>query len=374
MEVTEPVRVWVAEALTGNIVGELRLAGESSWASRFGGGAFQASVSVGHLRSRTGGTLDWAAIQQVLEWCTGGKYSLVLTLGTTCLGEWLLMTRKEGTTADGVLPIGGIEWDGYPAFRYLEKHYRNPAHPRRQLAATLLEDCFRIGQATMQITIPASVGVGSSTAIDHLRGDAYYSDVLEEITDTDDGLDWRVVQTLTWSGGAPTKVNRAVEFAAPVMARATNITVEYEGPGFRTGNTLDVGRGFDFARSAAKVFGAAAGQGDDQITWEETWDGLTGLGFVQTSTILSAPGVKSDAELGKRVRAERDAAMNVHDPLTTRVLLEKLAAYPRVGDSVKVDLGATYSLPYGFDATMRLGETKLSLDGNWATTIDIDGV
>lgn len=374
MEVTEPVRVWVAEALSGNVVGELRLAGGSSWGSRFGGGAFEANVSVGHLRSRTGGTLDWAAIQQVVEWCTGGKYSLVLTLGTVCLGEWLIMSRAEGTTADGLLPISGVEWDGYPAFRYLEKAYKYLSAPRVQLAAILLTDAFQFEQPGMQITVPASTLVGSRVAFDHRRADAYYSDVLEEIADVDDGFDWRVTPTLTWSGGAPTKVNRAVEFGSPVLGRATAIQVDYDGPGFRSGNCLSFTRGFDYARSAAKVWGAGAGQGDDQITWEATWNELTSQGWVQTSTIKSYPGVKTSDELGYLVRGERDAAKNVHDPATARLLLAKTAAYPRVGDVVTVAVEPTYSLPSGRYGSMRLGETKLALDGQWATTIDIDGI
>lgn len=374
MEVDQPVRAWVAHALTGAIVEEVYLSGASTWTSRFGGGTFQAGVSVGHLKARDGMNLDWGAIQRVSDWCRGGMHSLVLTLGDDCLGEWLMISRGDGSTPDGVLPVGGLEWDGYPALRGIERDLRYTSAPRVQLGATILEECFKQGQPTMQITVPASTGVGSRVVMDHRRMDAYYSDVLEEIADADDGFDWRIVPTVTWANGQPTRVVRTVQFGAPVLARATNIVVDYDGPGFHSGNCVDFNRGFDFSRAAAKVWGAGSGQGDDQITWEATTDELTSQGFVLTSKIVSFPGVKNSEELGFLVRGERDAAKNVHDPSTARVRLEKIPSYPRVGDSVGLDIEPTFSVPSGYTGTMRLGETRLALNGHRATVIEIDGI
>lgn len=374
MDVSEPVRVWVAEALSGTIVGEVTLSGSSTWGSRFGGGTFKASISTGHLRSRTGGTLDWAAIGQVVEWTTGGKYTLVLTLGTVCLGEWLIMERTEGTTEDGVVPVAGVEWDGYPAFRYLERDLRYTSAPRMQLASILLTEVFTQGQSGMQITVPGQSGLGSRVAMDHRRASAYYSDVLEEIADVDDGFDWRIVPTVSWSGGAPTRVVRTVQFGAPVLARNSGLVIDYDGPGFRSGNCIDYRRGFDYSRSAAKVWGAGAGQGDDQVTWEATWPELTSQGFVLTSSIVSRPSIKDSDALGYVVRGERDAAKNVHDPARATVLLAKIPSFPRVGDAVTVDIEPTYSLPNGREGSMVLGETSLTLDGHFAHTVNIDGI
>lgn len=58
-------RFWAAEALSGDIVGEFRMTGRSSWVSRFGGGTFGADVSVSHLQRRNDETPDWGAVERV---------------------------------------------------------------------------------------------------------------------------------------------------------------------------------------------------------------------------------------------------------------------------------------------------------------------
>src|SRR5690625_4063004 len=102
------VRAWAVHALTGQVAGEVRLAGSSRFASRFGGGDFSAGISVGHLLRRDGRGMDWAAVQRVVEWCTGGRYTLALTAGSALLGEWLIW-RHEETTDDGTIHVRGFE-------------------------------------------------------------------------------------------------------------------------------------------------------------------------------------------------------------------------------------------------------------------------
>ncbi|HCS2945842.1 TPA: hypothetical protein OQU49_004462, partial [Shigella flexneri] len=148
------VRAWVLNAASGVRVGEVRLAGSSSWAQRFGGGPLRAGVSVKHLTTRDGSSLDWAAIRQVRDWCEGGKHSLALTDGDRLLGEWLVVRRETGTSEDGVIPVTGFELDGYPAFRMLRKDYIYGAIDIAHLARNLLLDAFTWDTPAISITVP----------------------------------------------------------------------------------------------------------------------------------------------------------------------------------------------------------------------------
>lgn len=373
MDVTQTVRAWVAQALTGTIIGEVRLVGASNWGSRFGGGVFNANVSVGHLTSKDRTTLDWDAIEQVVEWCNGGQNSIVLTLGDVCLGEWWLLKREEGASASGTLPVTGIEWDGYPAFRPLEKDYIYGATDQLTIARNLLYDCFMWGQDTMSITVP-SVASGVGRRMDLRRGQVYYSDALDELVEAAGGPEWRIVPTVTWAGGTATKVNRTVEFGTPLLYRESGITVDYDGPGFRSGNCIDFKQSSDFARSASWVRGVGSAQGEDQKIWDAYHTGLTDRGFVQTGKIQSWPQVTDIDQLGSLTRGARDAAMDLRDPARAVVLMEKLLAHPRVGDAVWVDAEPTYSLPRGMERALRLGEVSFSLNGHRASTVTVLGI
>lgn len=372
MDVSEPVRVWVAEALTGDVVGEVRLAGPSTWESRFGGGTCTASVSLGHLVARDRTTLDWAAIARTMGLIVGGKRTFVLTLGTLVLGEWLLMSHGEGTS-DGTVEVQGVELDGYPAFRSLNIDYWGSEADQLTLARMLLWGCFVNDQTTMQLDIP-TVTSGVVRKIMHRARDAYYSDVLDEISEPDDGFDWRIIQTGTWAGGDLTKVNRAVQFGAPVLSRSTSIIVDHDGPGFRSGNCLSFTQGYDFARSAARVDVLGSGEGDRAPLASVENQTLPSQGYLRTSRTLNKPSIKELSTLQGIARAESAQSQNLRDPATAVLLAAKTQAMPRVGDKVAVDIEPTYSLPYGREGDMRVGEVTFPLDGHQMSTVTIQAI
>ncbi|MBE7701273.1 hypothetical protein H9623_13310 [Oerskovia sp. Sa1BUA8] len=366
------VRAWVAQALTGNIVGEVTLAGSSSWSSRFGGGTFRAGISVGHLLTRDRTKIDWAAVSRVVSWCTGGRYTLVLTRGTTCLGEWLIMRHTE-TTTDGILQVEGMEWDGYPALRSLNDNYIYTGVDQITIARTLLQAAFVSYQPTMQITIPTATS-GVARTMDYKSHSAYYGDLLDEISEPDDGFDWRVTQTLTWSGGAPTKVTRTIEFGYPAISRATQIVIDHDGPSARSGNCTAFDQGYDFRRAAQSVYGIGAGEGGKQ-KWVGLSDPtLTNQGYLITTKNVSFPGVKDIPTLTALTRGALAAAQILRDPAQATLLVEKIPAWPRVGDQVGIDVEPTYTLPTGREGTARLGDVSFSLTGSHTATVTVQAI
>lgn len=366
------VRAWVSQALTGTIVGEVVLSGGSTWSSRFGGGAFRAGISVGHLLTRDQTEIDWAAVSRVVSWCTGGRHTLVLTRGTTCLGEWLIMRHTE-TTTDGVLRVEGMEWDGYPALRSLNANYTYTGVDQLAIARTLLQAAFVSYQPTMQITIP-TVTSGVARTMDHKSHSAYYADLLDEIADPDDGFDWRVTPTLTWSAGAPTKVTRTIEFGHPVISRATQIVIDHDGPGARSGNCTVFDQGHDFRRAAQSVYGIGAGEGGKQ-KWVGLSDpALTNQGYLITTKNVSFPGVTDIPTLTALTRGALAAAQNLRDPARATLLVEKIPAWPRVGDQAAVDIAPTYTLPAGRQGVVRLGDVSFSLTGHHTATVTVEAI
>lgn len=366
------IRAWAVHALTGDVAGEIRLAGHSRFASRFGGGDFSAGVSVGHLLRRDGQGMDWPAVQRVVEWCTGGRYTLALTHDDTLLGEWLIWSHEE-TTDDGVIAVRGFEWDGYPAFRSLNDNYIFSSSDQLTIARRLLNDAYTSYQPSMQITFQQH-GSGVTREMKYYSHSAYYSDLLEEIASPDDGFDWRVTVAPEWGNGQLQRVLRHVHFGHPVLSRATDIVVDHDGPGARSGNCVSFRQGYDFSKSAQSVYGIGAGEGAKQL-----WEGLsdprwTNQGYLITTRNVSFPGVDKRPALRALTRGALAEAAELRDPAQATLLTEKIPAWPRLGDVVELDIEPTYSLPQGRTGTVRVGEVAFSLDGHRTHTVDLQAI
>lgn len=368
---TDPgaTRVFVAEALSGNIVGEVRLAGQSRFTSRFGGGQADVRISVGHLTIRGTDDPDWPAIGRVVDWCQGGKYSLVVSQGTRTVGEWLIMRHVE-TTTGGDLRVSGVEWDGYPAMRSLQDEYAYTNLDQYTIARILLQDAYLRDQPTLNLAVPLPGLSGVLRDLHYEPHTAYYSDALDELAQAENGFDWRVRPILTWSGGDALRVDRVVDFGHPTLSRASSLVVDHDGPGARSGNAPLFERSYDFARAAAVVYGVGAGEGDKQPIVTVT-NGAPGDGYLITSKHVSYPSVDNPKTLEALTRGEAAASADMRDPMRGQVLIEKLASWPRVGDEVTLDVEPTFSLPAGVNGQARLGEVTLTLDGHHASTVEI---
>lgn len=363
-------RAWVAEALSGDVVGEVHLSGQAQFISRFGGGTFTAGVSVAHLTRRDGDGPDWDAVERVVEWCTGGKYTLVLTQGQTTIGEWLIV-RPLGATDSGVIRIDGHELDGYPAMRAIFKAYKGTDVEQFTIGRELLVDAFLGGQSSMNLTVPTPAASGVLRDLDYADRSAYYSDLIDEVSQAEDGFEWRVVPTVVWASGSPQTVNRTIEFGHPTLARSSQVVIDHDGPGSRAGNAPRVQRSSDFARYARTVYGIGAGEGDKQPIVALSDTTHDGEGYLLRTRHVSFPSVSNIKTLTALTRAELEAAQSVDEPLRATLLIDKTASWPRVGDQVTLDVAPTYAVPQGVTGSARLGEVALSLNSARATTVEV---
>ncbi len=366
-------RFWAAEALSGDIVGEFVMSGSSSWSSRFGGGTFSANVSLAHLHTRGGTRPDWGAVERVMAWCTGGKYTVVISQGSRTVGEWLVFSH-EPTTADGTVPISGFEWDGYPSLRSLNSVYKYNDVEQLTIAKDLLTDVFLSFQSELNLDVPTPTASGVKRDLDYKNQSAYYSDLLEEISSPDDGFDWRVRPSLVWENGAPVRVDRTVQYGYPVLQRSTAIVVDHDGPGARSGNCVEFTQGYDFSRAAQSVYGIGAGEGSKRLIVGLTDTGLSNQGYLATTKHVSFPSVKKVSTLTNLTRGELVAAQDLRDPMRARLLIEKTQQWPLVGDRVGLDIEPTYAFPDGVTGTARLGEVSLSIDGHFTSTVDVQAL
>lgn len=366
-------RFWAVEALSGDVVGEFRLVGRSSWSCRFGGGTFRAGVSLGHLRTRNGSGPDWGAVDRVMSWCTGGRFNVVVSQGSRTVGEWLIFSH-EPTTADGVVPISGFEWDGYPAFRSLNSIYKYDDVEQLTIAKDLLEDVFLSFQHELNLDVPTPTPSGVKRDLDYKNQSAYYGDLLDEISLPDDGFDWRVKPSLVWQNGAPVRVDRTINYGHPHLQRSTDLVVDHDGPGARSGNCPSFTQGYDFARAAQSVYGIGTGEGSKRLIVGLTDNTLANQGYLATTKHVSFPSVKKVSTLTNLTRGELVAAQELRDPMQARLMIEKLPNWPQVGDQVSLDIEPTFAFPDGVTGTARLGEVSLSIDGHHTGFVDVQAL
>ena len=356
------LRYWITEALSGDVVGEVRAAGGVSLSSRFGGGTCRVPISLSHLVTRDGTGMDTAAVANALNMTRPGLHGLAVTdHQKRCLGEWVLM-RRSRSTASGVVNVEGMEWAGYPALRSLNDDFVYTSTDQLQIARALLQGAFTSYNAGMQITIP-SMTSGVNRAMEHRAQSAYFSDALEEISAPDNGFEWHVDIAPVWSGDRLLRVSRTVVIGQPVLSSPTDIVVEAAQPGSRRGNGVIDG-GEDFSRYAQSVYGIGDGEGSKRLVVGLSDPTLTNAGYLNSTKNVQFPGVKSTATLTALTQAELTRAQDLRDPFAASALLEKLPALPRVGDRVRLRSEATWGFPEGLNTLVRVGEVAYSPSGH----------
>lgn len=362
------LRYWLAEALTGDVGPEVKLQGSPRFSSRFGGGDFAADIMLGHLRTRSGAR-DSAAINEVLSWTEGGKFTIVITHGNVCRGEWLIW-KSSPVDSDAPISVSGFELDGYPAFRSLNANYQFTAADQLHIGSRLLRDAFYSHQ-DFAITIPWPTS-GINRAVDYKSHTAYYSDVLEEITAPDDGFQWRVVHDVEWADARPVRVVRRVQFGQPELRRSSSLRMSMGGEDGRQGNLVRFPRpGRDFSKYAQSVYGFGRGEGAKQ-QWVGLSDPtLTNQGHLIVTKNITFPGATNTSALRSLTRGALEEAQNLQEPIRATVMADKVPAIPRVGDVIPVDVVANHAWPYGFEGDLHVGQVELRPSGNDLQSIDL---
>ena len=365
------VKLWAVNALSGSVVGELH-AVSGSLSQRFGGGTCQVTIPLAHLTKRGGSEVDWPAVSRMIGLVTGGKRTLILTAGSAVLGEWLLMERPE-SISDDTVTVQGIEWDGYPALRSLHASYEYTSTDQLTIARTLLTDAFQGWQETFQITVPTATS-GVRRTVSWRTREGYYSDALDEIMLPDDGFDWRVEHTGTWSGEALTKVTRGVVFGSPVLSRSTSIVASHDGPGTRSGNCLSYAQDWDFGQYLHSVYAWGSGNGAKQLFYEAADNTLANAGFVKITKNLSFPDVTRSAVLKSLADAVLSAGQNLRAPAKLSLRVDRIPTLPRVGDVIAARIAPTWTMPDGFTGTMRVGEATFPIEAGRMSTVEIGAI
>ena len=363
------LRYWLTEALSGVIGPEVTVQGAPRFESRFGGGTFEADLMLGHLRTTSGG-LDFRAISEVLSWADGGRYSITVTQGTACVGEWLIW-RTHPVDGEGPVKVSGFELDGYPAFRSLNDNYRGRTLDQINLAARLLRDAFYSYQP-FQITVPwLDSARGVTRDVNFRSHTMYYGEALEEIASPDDGFQWRVIPTVIWENHRPVRVERAVVYGEPELRTTYPTRLYSSGDGTRQGNLLSFPRpARDFSKYAQSVYGFGRGQGAKQ-QWVGLSDPtLTNQGFLIVTKNVDFPNV-SPQSLTSLTRAALRDAQELREPLRATILAGGVPSVPRVGDVARVKVDRCVAWPNGFEGSLQVGEVSLNPDGGRLNTFDL---
>jgi len=366
-----PVRVWAAEAHDGTILGEVFPLSGSSWSAEFGGGTCDATVDL-NLRLADDSGWDWAAVTYMRGLLAPWKRTLVVTQGTACLGEWLL-TKLTPVDATRVA-VSGVGWEQYPASRAVKQAYKWASGTDQMKAArTLLLDAL----SGITFTIPAAVDSTQNVTADD-RFDAWstdYGQALEQVCDTDNGLEWAVSASVAWSAGVPTTVTRTVVWGYPEIARASTVTATRPAPGERGGNVSEFTRPIDAARLVTKAVVLGRGSGKKQVKGSYTDGALLAAGYLEVVKVYSEPTIKKSATATRRAKVRvktLEKHLIVPGPVSLR--LADTEAFPQVGDLIALDIAATPADPVAVAGNLRAGKVSWSVVGGTVDVVDVEGV
>ncbi|QCR53202.1 hypothetical protein C1N80_06150 [Brachybacterium sp. SGAir0954] len=348
------LKAWIVEATTGDVVTQVLLTRGSSAESMIGGGSLRAEVILaGYTNSN--GDRDSGAIATVLGLVTGGRHTLLLTDGTTVVGEWLMWTHERDHDAVTV-PVTGFEWEKYPQYRSNHQNYRYKNVDAGTIHRNALFDAYNTFQpGSAQMVVTPAPSFGKTMEMNTPVRTAYYSDILEDI-DALGIAEWRVVPTATWSSGVPVKVTRTVTYQKPIISSSHSDRLVKVGDGRRGGNIIAFTRSHDYSRLIQSAFGWGAGKGGKQrfaMSQEFSW---TGRGYIATTRNFRFQGEYKNAQL----QAKTDAALAAgQDPWeTTQATLDtrRMGTLPRIGGVHDVTVQPSWTYPNGGSWRMRVGQ------------------
>lgn len=368
-----PVRAWSVAQNDGTVLDEIMPLSGSTWSCAFGGGACSFTVDLNlTLRDRT--SWDWDAIEYVRDLVDPGRRSVILTQGDACLGEWwLTQLEPQGATQ---VQLTGVGWEQYPSNRAILQRYKWPlSKDQMQAAKTLLTDAFS-GSAP-DLTIPNPTNSGVDVEKDD-RVDAYstdYGQALDQICDTDNGLEWMIVPTVTWSAGRPVGVTRTVQWGFPELARSTSLVAVRPAAGERGGNVASWGNPLDMSRLITQAVVTGRGSGKKLVHGSYTDAALVAAGYPPVIRLFSEPTIKKSATASRRAKRRVSAARAaLKVPNGVDLLVAESAAWPQVGDLITAAIEPTPADPDGFSGHLRAGEVSWTVTAGAVSVVTVKGV
>lgn len=347
------LRAWFVEIATGNVVAPARLADGSNLGVEIGGGTMSAEVVLAKY-ARPDGSPDVAVIGKLLDYCIGGRYTLLLTDGQAVVGEWLIWTHDRNADA-GTIPITGFAWEKYPKFRstYNTTNVTNvDAGEVHSISLHRAYNLFQPDNAEL-VSVPTPK-FGQKVTLKVPVRTAYYSEIVDDM-DQLALAEWRVVSAAKWKDGAPQSVTRRVEYAVPRFSNAHPDRLVKPGLGERGGNVVELIRRNDYSRTTRAVIAWGAGEGGKQRFVEELQSGWLQGGFISITKNVNFPGEYNDAQLAAKARGELAASQSYWDPPVITLDTRRMGALPQLGSVHQLTVGQSWTFPAGWSTTVRVG-------------------
>lgn len=349
------LRTWLVDSLTGDVIARLDMTPSSRFTSVIGGGRMTGEVVLSSLRDRDG-SRDTSALLTVLQAMGGGRHSILLTSGTTVLGEWVVFGYVRDHDA-ATAAVSGFEWDDYPQYRSIHTPFvHDGTLDAGRIHYAAMVDVYNMFQPDntelVQIAMPT---FGQNMAMNHPLRSGYYSDVLKDI-DAMGLAEWRIIPTATWVDGVPTKVTRTVQYQLPILSSTHPDPLIKAGTGERGGNLTAFTRDYDFSRIAGTVIGWGAGKGQKQRFAMAQDGGHLGRGHIAITRNVHFQGEYSNAQLEDKTEAVLRDSKDPWQPTQATVDGRRLSQPPVIGGVHDVTVAPAWTYPEGGSWRMRVGQ------------------
>ena len=347
------MNAWFCRVRDGEVVAPAFLADGSRFMLQLGGGMMTASLRLAKY-ARRDGSPDPAVIEKLLDYVTGGQYTLLLTEGTDVVGEWLIWTHHRRSDSPDV-QFTGIPWESYPKYRSVFNTTNEKDTDAGEVHAMALHRAYNLFQPDDAVLVTVKVPrFGHKVTVKYPIRTAYYSEIVDDM-DQLALAEWQVVPSVTWRDGAPVKVSRRVVYAMPRFQSAQPDLLVQPGVDQRGGNVTDVTRHNDYSRVTRAVIGWGAGEGGKQRFVEELQSGWTQAGFISITRNVNFPGELSDSQLSAKARGELAASQTYWDPTTLTIDTRRISRLPVLGGTHQLEVGPSWAFPSGWSARVRIG-------------------
>ena len=354
------VRFWSFNALSGELAGELHFstATMSEALSPSTKGRFDGRLSL-NLSTRNMASPDYPAIRRRLSWTQPWFRSIVATgvqqdrdgndINSTrrVLGEWIVTARTGLDTGSPEVPITGIPWSSYPDYLLLQATRTLTVN-----AGGHLHWCLVNAYDGAAVTVPG-FSTSWSYAMDRQIYSGQLGDVIREVCEADQGIEWWVESVPVWDGPDLAGVDRIVRVAAPEIRRASSILLEAGEPLTRQGNARFVGGGEDARDYAAQVVGIGSGEGSKQLIASASNSSLQQRGYLNATKAVSYREAQTQAALdsltvGELARSQGSLGGQVslpREPWEVVIEADRIAELPKLGHVVQLRHRQSWAWP-----------------------------
>lgn len=368
---------WVAEATTGDVIGELTGVQLREMVKSLTGGRLSGAV---HFEVRHDG-LDWPAIVAAHGLLTPLERTIIVTGSRTTpdgevatgpdaaggivrslISEWVLDERQRDSRA-GSIGFVALGWE-----EYLQR-LAQPMHQVHDDVNPLIPaaSLFRSGFATAAIDVPDAPSPIRGS-IDRDAWSGTIADAIAELQEQGGGWEWVIDLVPIWDGERLVRVERTLRWGIPEVTRSDNLTLDAGGwdpP--RAGNCW-IEQEDEGARWARVVVGVGAGSGGKQVIGYASLDPRPAARLDSTK-VVQLSNVTSQAAAVAAATKHAQECRSMAGPLTVEMSLEG-QYLPRVGAEPRLIAYRSPSWPSTdpstpvIDTTVRIGEVSYAVDGS----------